>query len=321
MLSYRLAWIHFLSLCVCYYEMADCFKFYPLELPAKKERYLKFWAERNLSHKFLSGYFIKLEHYPSAFHACPQLAVLPQLATLHVFPRQTEAAIGSLWAGGPGSGLTASPPPCHLSDQVDHWDSDFCLKRTCCDPCHCINHITVWECEHDWFNLIPQNTLEKGFILAILENKPIYYSCPSLIVITVTHSWLQKPLMWAHKYANTITTPKNPRLSPPSMDLIISESCKTLPQSEAKGKKKRQSILLAHRLNMLQNSVIFSWTMCALGLAQLYNYDSFVDREGSPILLGGPGIPGCPPMSTVSDTKVIFWTLNLDTKSCSEVVL
>lgn len=126
-----------------------------------------------------------------------------------------------------------------LSDHADHWDSDFYLKRTCCDPCHCINHITAWECEHDWFNLIPQNTLEKGFILAILENKPIYYSCPSLIVITVTHSWLQKPLMWAHKHANTITTPKNPRLSPPSMDLIISESCKTLPQSEAKKKKKK----------------------------------------------------------------------------------
>lgn len=30
----------FLSL--CYYEMADCFKFYHLELPAKKECYLKF---------------------------------------------------------------------------------------------------------------------------------------------------------------------------------------------------------------------------------------------------------------------------------------
>lgn len=71
---------------------------------------------------------------------------------------------------------------------------------------------------------------------------------------------------------------------------------------------------------MLQNSVIFSWTMFDLGLVHLYNYDSFVGREGTPILPGGPGIPG-EPMSTVSDTKVISCTLNLETKSCSEVVL
>lgn len=65
---------------------------------------------------------------------------------------------------------------------------------------------------------------------------------------------------------------------------------------------------------MLQNSVVFSGTVFALGLVRLYNYDSFVDRDGTPILPGGPGIPGFPPMSTVSYTKVISWTLNLALK-------